>query len=91
MKVSIVRSDVRGGAATRTLAGRGRLGGRYGVGRPNGEDWEQLLFELFERRAMRGVDDVRVDIEGRRDARVVCKDGGRFHFDFDDRTFVHAR
>ena len=30
----------------------------------------KLPFELFDRRAMRAVDDVRVDVEGRLDARV---------------------
>ena len=35
-----------------------------------GNSWEQLPLKLFDRCAVRGVDDVRVDVERRRDARV---------------------
>src|SRR5438034_8488049 len=43
------------------------LSGRF---LPLGNSWEQLPFELFDRRVMRRIDDVRVDVERPLDARV---------------------
>ena len=44
--------------------------GWLGAIRQFGNTWEQFAFERFDRPAVRGIDDVRVDVERRLDGRV---------------------